>query len=46
MREDFRGQGPKSQEGNQEAEEEEVAFSDQLSAFRDHPNAVLVNARS
>jgi hypothetical protein len=33
VREDFRGEGPKSQEGNEEAEKEEVAISAQLSAF-------------
>jgi hypothetical protein len=33
VREDFRGEGPKSQEGNEEAEKEEVAFSDQRSAI-------------
>jgi hypothetical protein len=33
VREDFRGEGPKSQKGNEEAEKEEVAISAQLSAF-------------
>jgi hypothetical protein len=40
VREDFRGEGPKSQKGNEEAEKEEVAFNNQRSAESDQLSAI------